>query len=89
MLLCLSSLSKDASLMAVKGAPSSSCNLISFNATTCFVKLENEIEDFDVLPTVPKFLNYLKIFNNIIRKTVNKLYLLAIALKNSCVRPFA
>ena len=55
MLLCLSSLSKDASLMAVKGAPSSSCNLISFNATTCFVKLENEIEDFDVLPTVPKF----------------------------------
>ena len=40
MLLCLSSFSKDASLMAVKGAPSSSCNLISFNATTCFVKLE-------------------------------------------------
>ena len=88
MLLCLSSLSKDASLMAVKGAPSSSCNLISFNATTCFVKLENEIEDFDVLPTVPKFLNF-KIFYNIIRKNVNKLYLLAIALKNSCVRPFA
>ena len=85
MLLCLSSLSKDASLMAVKGAPSSSCNLISFNATTCFVKLENEIEDFDVLPTVSNF----KIFYNIIRKNVNKLYLLAIALKNSCVRPFA
>ena len=82
MLLCLSSLSKDASLMAVKGAPSSSCNLISFNATTCFVKLENEIEDFDVLPTVPKFYHF-------IRKNVNKLYLLAIALKNSCVRPFA
>ena len=87
MLLCLSSLSKDASLMAVKGAPSSSCNLISFNATTCFVKLENEIEDFDVLPTVSEFLNL--IFYNIIRKNVNKLYLLAIALKNSCVRPFA
>ena len=42
MLLCLSSFSKEASLMAVKGAPSSSCNLISFNATTCFVKLKKE-----------------------------------------------
>lgn len=36
---CFNSFSKDASRMAVNGAPSSSCSLISFSATTWFVKL--------------------------------------------------
>ena len=34
MLACFNSLSRDASRIAVNGAPSSSCSLISFNATT-------------------------------------------------------
>lgn len=36
---CFNSLSRDASRIAVNGAPSSSCSLISFNATTWWVKL--------------------------------------------------
>ena len=40
MLLCLSSFNSEASRMAVKGVPSSSCSRISFKATTCWVKLK-------------------------------------------------
>ena len=42
MLACLSCFSKDASRIAVKGVPSSSWSRISFNATTCCVKLPNK-----------------------------------------------
>ena len=40
MLVCFNSLRSDASRMAVKGAPSSSCRRISFRATTWFVRLK-------------------------------------------------
>lgn len=48
MLACFSSLSRDASLIAVNGAPSSSCSLISFKATTCCVKLGNRSQSCNI-----------------------------------------
>lgn len=37
---CFNSFKRDASRIAVNGAPSSSCSLISFSATTWFVRLK-------------------------------------------------
>ena len=48
MLLCLSSLRREASLIAVKGVPSSSWSRISFNATTCCVKLKRNIIQINI-----------------------------------------
>lgn len=42
MLACFNSFKSEASRMAVNGAPSSSCSLISFSATTWFVKLRKK-----------------------------------------------
>lgn len=42
MLACFSCFKSDASRMAVKGAPSSSCSRISFSATTWFVRLRKQ-----------------------------------------------